>query len=171
MIGNNGRCKQMDVFKFALDFEREHKKFYQKLARESENEYLKNIFNYLAEEEAKHEKVVKQLSKEEKLEDIESDILPRAKKVFEKISATITNENIPVEQVDVYKKAREMETESYEFYQARAEETGLPFMKHVFASLAKEEKKHETIMSNLVEFVNRPNTWLDDAEWYHMEEY
>jgi rubrerythrin len=161
----------MDIFKFALDFEREHKNFYQKQARESENEYLKNIFDYLAEEERKHEKIVKQLSKEKKSEHIESDILPRAKEAFAKISATIANENIPVEQVDVYKKALEMETENREYYQARVEETELPFVRRAFASLAKEEKKHETIMRNLVEFVNRPNTWLDDAEWNHLEDY
>jgi di/tricarboxylate transporter len=37
--------------------------------------------------------------------------------------------------------------------------------------MPKEEKKHETIMRNLVDLVNRPNTWLDDAEWYHLEDY
>jgi len=64
-----------------------------------------------------------------------------------------------------------METKSYSFYQSKAEETDLLFVQEAFEKLAKEEKKHETIMRNLVEFVNKPNTWLDDAEWYHLEDY
>jgi protease I len=52
-------------------------------------------------------------------------------------------------------------TSTATFYQTRAEETELPFVRRAFESLAKEEKKHETIMNNLVKFVDRPNTWLD----------
>lgn len=64
-----------------------------------------------------------------------------------------------------------MEKRSYEFYKSKANETEEEYLKDALMKLAKEEKKHETIMRNLVEFVNRPNTWLDTAEWYHHEEY
>ncbi len=162
----------MNIFEFALDFEKEQKEFYRKAARESKNKYLKKIFNDLAEEEKKHEEIVEQLLQEKNVDHIESDILPRAKEGFEKIATTRSKEKvIPEEQVDVYKRAREMESESYTFYQTRAEETELPFVRRAFESLANEEKKHETIMNNLVEFVDRPNTWLDDAEWFHLEDY
>lgn len=162
----------MNIFKFALNFEKEQKEFYQKEARGSENKYLKKIFNDLAEEEKKHEKIVEQLAEEKNVDHIESDILPKVKEVFEKIATTRSKEKvIPEKQVDVYKRARKMESESYIYYKTRAEETELPFVRRVFESLAKEEKKHETIMRNLVEFVDRPSTWLDDAEWYHSEDY
>ena len=161
----------MNIFKFALDFEREHKNFYREQSQKSENESLKKLFNYLVDEEEKHERFIKKLSEDEKVEHIESDILPKVKEAFEKIAVKSCSEVLPTEQVDIYKKAREMETRSYNFYQSKAEETDLLFVQKAFKKLAKEEKKHETIMRNLVEFVNRPNTWLDDAEWYHLEDY
>jgi hypothetical protein len=39
--------------------------------------------------------------------------------------------------------------------------------------LAAEEKKHLRIMENIVEFVSRPEpgNWLENAEWYHLDEY
>jgi hypothetical protein len=37
--------------------------------------------------------------------------------------------------------------------------------------LADEEKKHMILMENLIEFVSRPDTWLENAEWYHLDEY
>jgi rubrerythrin len=161
----------VNIFEFALDFERENKNFYRDQSQKSENESLKKVFNYLADEEEKHEQIVKKLSEDKKVEQIESDILPKAKEAFEKIAVNSSNEVVPTGQVDIYKKAKEMETKSYNFYQSKAKETDLMFVQDAFEKLAKEEKKHETILRNLVELVNRPNTWLDDAEWYHLEDY
>lgn len=161
----------MNVFEFALNFEKEHKEFYQEQSQKNKNNSLKTVFDYLVKEEEKHEKIVRRLSEDERVEHIESDILPRAKEAFEKIAGNIDNEVIPVEQVDVYKKARDMEEKTHKFYKSRAEKSELVFVREAFEKLAAEEKKHETIMSNLVEFVNRPKTWLDNAEWFHLEDY
>ena len=97
--------------------------------------------------------------------------MPRAKEAFEKVSSDLPDNVMPDDQVDIYKKAEEMEQRTYDFYTKKAEEADLKHVKEAFEKLAREEKKHENIMHNLVEFVNRPNTWLDDAEWYHIEDY
>ncbi len=78
---------------------------------------------------------------------------------------------MPQQQVDIYKKAKEIEVDSYKFYTDKAEEAETPEVEKVFNRLAKEEKKHERIIDNIIEMVNRPNTWLEDAEWNHMEDY
>jgi len=161
----------MNVFEFALNFEKEQKDFYQEQSRKNKNNSLKTVFDYLVEEEEKHEEIIKKLLENEKVEHIESDILHGAKEAFKKIAGNFDNEVIPTEQVDVYKKARDMEEKTHKFYKFRAEKIELAFVRKAFEKLAEEEKKHETIMRNLVEFVNRPNTWLDNAEWYHLEEY
>jgi rubrerythrin len=64
-----------------------------------------------------------------------------------------------------------MEVDSYKFYTEKAEETDNPDVEKSFKRLAEEEKKHERIIDNIIEMVNRPNTWLEDAEWNHMDEY
>ncbi|AZO93661.1 ferritin family protein [Halocella sp. SP3-1] len=161
----------MNVYEFALEFEQEHSSYYLDCAEKTNNSKLKKVFNDLAEEEQKHAKVVKDLAEKNKVSYVKSDILPRVKQVLEEIVSGLPTSVIPTEQVDIYKQARKMEEKSREFYQSKAEETDLEFVKKVFKELAEEERKHENIMVNIVEMVNRPNTWLEDAEWYHHEQY
>jgi len=128
----------------------------------------------LAEEEKRHEDIIRKLKEEKKIDEVDSDILSTAKESFESIARDLTDTKdnvLPQQQVDVYKKAKEIEFDSYKFYADKAEETELPEVEKVFMRLAKEEKKHERIIDNIIEMVNRPNTWLEDAEWNHMEDY
>lgn len=161
----------MGIFDFALSFEQEHEEFYRKQLEETEHESLKRVYEFLASEEARHQEIVKELSTREEAEEIESNLIPRVKKAFNEISSDIPESMKKTEQVDIYKQAREMEDKAHKFYSKKAEKEESTKLKEVLEKLAAEEKKHWTIMNNLVEMVNRPNTWLDDAEWYHREDY
>lgn len=162
----------MDIYEFAIGFEQENQKFYNEFAEKSSNTSLKNVFLNLAEEEKKHENIIRQMRDNKELDAVESDILPKAKQAFDEISKNLPeNEILPTEQVDVYKKAIALEEKSIEFYTEQAEKAEDPEIKETFERLAEEEKKHERIMNNITEMVNRPNTWLEDAEWYHLEDY
>lgn len=164
----------MNIFDFAIDFEIENRKLYEEFAEKTGNEDLKGVFLELAEEEKKHENIVRQLKENKKADNVEAGILPKAKKVLENIANDLPegSEGVFVdEQVNVYKKAIDIETKSYEFYEEKAEESDSEEVKKAFKRLAEEEKKHERIISNIIELVNRPNTWLEDAEWYHLEDY
>ena len=161
----------MNIFEFAQNLERNHQDFYLEHAANTENKKLKIVFEDLAKEEKKHEQIIKNLSENKKGGEVESDILPRAKKAFEEIAVDLKENNEIQQQVDVYREAMEMETKAYNFYNEKQEETDIKDVKETFVRLAEEEKKHEDILRNLMEMVNRPNTWLDDAEWYHREEY
>ena len=41
----------------------------------------------------------------------------------------------------------------------------------VFLKLAGEEKKHIFLLENLVEFVFSPETWIENAEFNHLDDY
>jgi rubrerythrin len=164
----------MNIYDFAINFEIESRKLYEKFAEESGNENLRGVFQGLAEEEKRHENILRQLKEDKKIDEVDSDILSTAKKAFGLISKDLTDTKdnvLPQQQVDVYKKAKEIEVDSYKFYTDKAEEAEKPEVEKVFNRLAKEEKKHERIIDNIIEMVNRPNTWLEDAEWNHMEDY
>ncbi|MGM0409820.1 MAG: ferritin-like domain-containing protein [Bacillota bacterium] len=160
-----------DVYDFAVEFEREHRDFYKQMIESTNEESLKSVFEKLVEQEEKHEKIVRQLQNSEKVEHVESKIIPDAKETFEKIASNLPDSVLPDDQVELYKKAREMEERTYEFYTEKADKAEKTQVKKVFEKLAQEEKKHENILNNLIDFVNKPNTWLDDAEWYHLEDY
>ena len=161
----------MDIYQFAINFEQENREYYEDLAEKSESERIKNVFLELASEEAKHERIVKQLRDEEDVEDLEFDIIPKVNKVFEEIKADMPESVMPKDQVDVYKKALNMEEKSKDFYAEKANEVESKKAKEVLERLSKEEKKHENIVRSIIELVNRLNTWLEDAEWYHLEDY
>src|SRR6056297_1111888 len=161
----------MDIYQFAINFEQENREYYEELAEKSESERIKNVFLELASEEAKHERIVKQLRDKEDVGDLEFDIIPKVNKVFEEIKADMPDNVMPKDQVDVYKKALNMEEKSKDFYSEKAEEVDNGKVRDVLKRLAKEEKKHENIVRSIIELVNRPNTWLEDAEWYHLEDY
>lgn len=161
----------MDIYQFAIDFEQENRKYYEKLAEKSDDQRIKNVFTELASEEAKHERIVKQLRDQGEVEEVEFDIIVKVNEVFSQIKEDLPEQVMPTQQVDIYKKALEMEEKSKDFYTEKAEEVKSDKAKEVLKRLAKEEKKHEDIVRSIIELVNRPNTWLDDSEWYHLEDY
>mgnify|MGYP006288893799 CR=1 FL=1 len=161
----------MDIYQFAIDFERENRKYYEECAENVEDESIKSVFLELSAEEAKHERIVKKLRDKENVEDLDFDIIPRVNEVFSEIKENIPNKVMPTDQVDIYQTALDMEEKSKDFYSEKAEEVEDKKAKEVLLRLSKEEKKHEDIIRSIIELVNRPNTWLEDAEWYHLEDY
>ena len=161
----------MDIYQFAIDFERENRKYYEECAENVEDESIKSVFLELSAEEAKHERIVKKLRDKENVEDLDFNIIPRVNKVFSEIKENIPNKVMPNDQVDIYKTALDMEEKSKDFYSEKAGEVEDKKAKEVLLRLSKEEKKHEDIIRSIIELVNRPNTWLEDAEWYHLEDY
>jgi rubrerythrin len=73
--------------------------------------------------------------------------------------------------VDAYIKARDIEKKSQEFYQQKAEELDDPEQQKICLQIAKEEGQHYIILDNLIELLQRPATWVEDAEWRNMEDY
>lgn len=161
----------MDIFEFAVNFERENRDYYLERSSNTDNVYLKSLFEELAEEEKKHEQIVKELMSEKKTGHVESEIIGFAKETFQKMTDDLPDTILPTEEVHIYKQAVELEIKSKDYYLSKAEETDLEYVEKTFRQLAKEEEKHQLIMENITEMVDRPNTWLDDAEWYHMEDY
>ncbi len=161
-----------DIYEFALEFEKENREFYEKCASDTNDTTLKNVFEELASEEAKHEKIVQALAEDRNVASVKSDINMRAKEAFDEIAENFDEKDLmPEGQVDIYKKAKALETKSKDFYKDHAEKSDNKTVERVFKELSAEEQKHETILDNIITMVNRPNTWLDDAEWHHLEEY
>ncbi|MFO7815610.1 MAG: ferritin family protein [Halanaerobiales bacterium] len=161
----------MDIYQFAINFERENREYYEECAENAEDKSIKRVFLELSSEEAKHERIVKQLRDNEDVENLEFDIVPKVNEVFSEIKEGMPDKEMPTGQVDIYRKALSMEEKSKNFYSEKSEEVKDDKAKEVLQKLFKEEKKHENIIRSIIELVNRPNTWLEDPEWYHLEDY
>jgi len=160
----------MDIFEFAMQMEQEGRDLYLEIAGKSHDKGIKEIFGMLASDEEKHQDVIRKMK--DSVPDVgETEVLSTAKNVFTGMRDGGDRIDVSQPQSDLYRKAMDIEARSVKFYEEKAEEERSPGKKQIFGSLAREEKKHLFLMENLVEFISRPETWLENAEFNHLEEY
>jgi len=74
-------------------------------------------------------------------------------------------------QVELYKKAQGIEKKSEDFYTEKAKEVSDDSQKQTLLAIARQEKTHYLLLEKIIDFVSRPQMWLENPEWYHLEEY
>ena len=160
----------MDIYDFAMRMEKDGEDYYREMARQTGNKGLITILTMLADEEVRHYKIVQKM-KTEKSGMTETMILSDAKNIFMQLKESNEKIDFDIEQTELYKKAQTIEQRSMEFYLEKADEVGLEYQKQIFLKLAAEEKKHYFMLENIIEFVSRPQSWLENSEFHHLEEY
>ncbi len=160
----------MDIYKFAMQMELDGRHFYQDLATKTENAGIKSGLTMMAESEAKHYNVILDMQKNDKTEySKDTEVLTKIKNVFMKMKEEKVID-VDVSQVELYKKALEIETNSEKFYLVRADEEKDAHRKEIFLTLAKEEKGHCILLENIVNLVSQPDSWIENSEWYDIDE-
>jgi len=160
----------MNIFEFAMKKEKYSEDYYRRLADKTNNKGLETIFNMLADEEAKHYKIVSDMKEDVAPDLADTTVLSDAKDVFVKMRESAQKLSFDISQTELYKKAQDIEKQSQNFYLEKAKEAE-GTQKEIFLRLAEEEKKHYFLLENIIEFVSRPQTWLENAEWHHLDEY
>ncbi|OHB67970.1 MAG: hypothetical protein A2Y77_08460 [Planctomycetes bacterium RBG_13_62_9] len=161
----------MDIFEFAMEKEKFSEEYYRDLATRTNHAGLRKILTMLAEEEAKHYRTVEQMKTETPDEVTDTPILANAREVFEKMRGSTEKFDFQISEAELYRKACRIEEQSKKFYLERAEEVQDPAQKRIFQRLAQEEDKHLYLMENIRSFVSRPETFLENAEMYHFNDY
>ncbi|MHC4644535.1 MAG: ferritin-like domain-containing protein [Planctomycetota bacterium] len=161
----------MNIFEFAMEKEKLSERYYRELAANTNQKGLQSIFNMLADEEAHHHRVVQQMENEAPESVSETNVLSEAWQVFEKMREGARKIDFDASQIEVYTKAQDIEQESRQFYLQKAGDVEDQAQAEIFKKLADEEKKHYFLLENIIQFVSRPQTWLENAEFYHLEEY
>jgi len=160
----------VDIYKFAMQMELDGRHFYLDLAKKTENAGIKNILTMMAESEAKHYNVILDMQKNDKAEySKDAEVLTKIKNIFTKMREE-KEIDVDVSQVEFYKKALEIEADSEKFYLERADEEKDPHRKEIFLTLAKEEKSHCILLENIVNLVSQPDNWIENSEWYDLDE-
>lgn len=160
----------MDIFEYAMQMEKDQEEFYREIANNTEDEGLKSIMLMLADEEVKHYRTVQKM-KDRKYVMSDTTILGDASKVFKKMAERGDFVEDEEDQIEVYKEAQEIEKRSELLYEEKAEEAEDEQQKKLLERLAEEERKHYFLLDNIIEFVSRPEYWLENAEWNHLEAY
>jgi hypothetical protein len=161
----------MNIFEFAMEKEKFSETYYRQLASKTRHKGLANICTMLADEEVKHYHAIEAMKADSPANFAQSTVLGDAKKIFESIRNSAEKFDLDISELELYKKAQDIETQSRNFYLEKARQSELPAHKQIFTALAEEEKKHYFIVGNIIDFISRPQTWLENAEWYHLDEY
>jgi rubrerythrin len=160
----------MNIFDYAMKMEQDGKDYYLELASKSPSQGFKTILTMLAENEVRHYNAVKAM-KEKQYNLEETPILEDAKNVFEQMQDQHRDISSASDQVELYQKAQEIEKKSEDFYREKAGESGDSEQKQLFEKIADEERKHYNLIENMIQLLQRPQQWLEDAEWTHLDEY
>ncbi|MBN2345647.1 MAG: ferritin family protein [Candidatus Aminicenantes bacterium] len=161
----------MNVFDLAMQMEKDGEKYYQHLAEKTTNAGMKNILSQLALDEAKHYQVLLKLKESSRAELASTPILTRAKNIFQQLREEKNWDDLPTTQADLYRKAKEIEIQSFKFYMEKAREATDPRVQKMFFLIAEEEKRHEFLLEHILQLVSRPQAWLENAEFNHLDQY
>ena len=161
----------MNIYDYAMQMEKDGENYYRDSAQEINNVGIKKILNILADAEVKHYDILQKMEKNEKVQMPDTEILSNVKNIFVKMKEEKDTFGVNISQIELYKKAQEIEKKSQTFYLEKADEVNNQSQRDIFLKIADEEKKHYFILENILNFVSRPQNWLENAEWYHLEEY
>ncbi len=160
----------MDIYKYAMQMEVDGRDFYLDLKEKTDNKGLKNILTMMADSEARHYNVIMDMQKNDKSEfSADTEVLTNVKNIFMKMKEE-KDIDVDTSQAEFYKKALKDETDAQKFYLEKAEEENDPHRKEIFLNLAEEERKHCVLLENIIGFVSQPADWLENPEWYHLDE-
>jgi rubrerythrin len=160
----------MDILAFAMKMEKDGEAFYRGMAQKTANSGLANILEMLADEEVKHYEAIKSIQAGG-VALAETDVLARAKNVFERIRDFGESVSTDADQIQFYRQAMDIEKQSEDFYLDKADQVKETRQKELFLKLAAEEGKHYFLLENVIAFISRPKSWLENAEFNHLEEF
>jgi rubrerythrin len=160
-----------NTIELAKNIEMEGKRYYEKLAQDSPVAALSGIFKLLAGEEQQHYELFDSWQKTSYPHPSSSGtVSAEAKRTFAALSAQFTLPETAYDYSKAYAKALEMERKSISFYEDMLGKSTSPGEKTALTYLIEEEQKHEHLMEHLLEFVSEPKTFLENAEFNHLDD-
>ncbi len=161
----------MDIYEFAMDKERFSEEYYLQLSSKTVNEGLIKILTMLADEEHKHFEIVQQMQRETPREITDTDVLDDARIIFRKMRESADTFSLDINEPVLFEKARDIESESRQFYLEKSIEVKDAGQRKIFEKLAAEELKHLVLIQKICDFVARPQWFLENAEMYRFDDY
>lgn len=164
----------MNVFEQAMKMEMDGKAYYEEHAARTDNPQLKGILLELANDEKKHFEIFRAMRDGGAVnvgEAKQTVIFKQVKNIFEELKANDDKAAFPSSFRDVCINAREVEAKAEKFYREKMAETDDESYKEMLTMIADEEHRHWVALEHVIRYLDRPDQWLEDAEWNNLEDY
>ncbi|HRX09856.1 MAG TPA: ferritin family protein, partial [Candidatus Limiplasma sp.] len=155
----------------ALDMELDGERYYRKQAETYADTPLKRVFDTLARGEAKHADIIRGRMGDTAYELKASELLADRKNLFSGMEDYQPLVKANPAQATLYHEALTLEQKSIDLYtDLRSKATDSQTIE-MLDFLIQEETRHAEILEEVFRFVNRPNEWVESAEFGLREEY
>lgn len=161
----------MDVLQFALEMELEGERYYRRQSEMYAKTPLKTVFDILAKDEAKHAEILRSKMDGTAYELKVQEQLTNRKNLFVGLKDYKPLAEERPDQAELYHAALEIEQRSIDLYTDLRAKAADAQTRALFDFLVQEESRHHQILEDVFRFVNRPNEWVESAEFGLREEY
>jgi len=155
----------MDLFDHAIQMEKDSYGFYLEAAESLQDVAARQIMRELAQDEKDHEKALQDM-KNGIQTDLEISIARGVKSIFEQMIEAESNfldEDGGI--TEVLRRGTEIEHMSVELYHGFAEKDQPLHEREFWKKLQKIEEKHEKLLRLTLEYIDKPNIVLENAEF------
>jgi rubrerythrin len=159
----------MNTFEFAIKMEIDGEKYYSEQAEKNAENPMGRVFAILAKAEQKHANLLS--SRGQDMQTSADDVPVDAENVFATLAAFKTDVSTIPNQLDVYRFALELEQKSIDLYTEMHNQADNDQDRSLLQFLIGEEKKHADLFDQLVILVQRPEDWVEHAEFGRRPEY
>jgi rubrerythrin len=162
---------------FAKQIEIQGRDHYSMLARDIPIPEISGIFTFLADEEQRHFDIFDSWEKKAHLPSIiNTQVLVKSHKAFQKLWEQFREAGLPaMDYFDAYEKALAFENKSVVLYESQLTAVeasgGRDQERTILKNIIHQEKAHAFLITCLMEFNRAPGEWLENAEWYHLDEF
>jgi|SRR5690554_1826190 len=162
----------MDTLKFAIKMENDGEKYYLEQAKLYAGTSLRVVFENLAQDERNHAEILENKLGNRSFNLVDNHTLEGAQNIFKDLKDIKSEiKDIP-NQLDAYRAALKLEQDSIDLYKSLLEKSHDDLEKELFSFLVKQEEEHYSVLNELTKLLNRPNDWVESAEFgVEKEEY
>jgi rubrerythrin len=160
----------MGIIDDAIALETRAEDIYRNAAKTTPDLGARKILELLADEEAQHAGALREMGEAKELRGPNLTAAARewVRGAVEGGEATISSD---AGLIEVLRRAMDIEQTTEAFYREHGKEATDPRVVGLFAKLAEIENEHFHFVSSLVEYYDRPNEWIESAEFGLRPEY
>ena len=161
----------MDVFEYAMKMELDGEAYFREHMNQVSDKNAAYIIQRLAEEEHKHYEIIKDFRGGADAP-AQSEFVATVKNLFQQMKdGGETFAKADARTVDILQKALAIEDRAGKYYGAELEKGPDERTAGILTFLKKEEDRHYGIIANMIDFFEKPQTWVEQAEFNYLEEY
>jgi len=162
----------MDLIEMALDLEQKTIATYQDLADQcASHEGIRHILQMMVDDHQEHFKSLNRMREQKQFHPESPKVFKEIRGLLEKIQHSKDTFSCDIDQLNLYRKALDQVAEKKRLYEQIRERLETGGGRRLMDVLIKQEDKQAFVLNNIIEMVERPQLWLEDAEFSHLDEY